>query len=80
MGLRGGGPDRVLSRLFRGLLSLECLFLRALRLASRLAKLLLRLSELVFEVLQVALEVTDLTLDRVDPVGRGGGLRSGIER
>jgi hypothetical protein len=80
LGLRGGGPDCVLPRPLCGRLSLECFFLRALRLASRLAKLLLRLSELGFEALQVVLEITDLTLDRVDPVVRGGGLRGGIDR
>jgi hypothetical protein len=74
--LRGGGPDRVLPSPLCGRLSLQCLFFRALRLASRLAKLVLRLSELVLEALQVGLEVTDLTLDRVDPV-YGSSLRVG---
>jgi uncharacterized protein involved in type VI secretion and phage assembly len=63
-----GGPDCVLPSPLRGRLSLQRLFLCALRLASRLAKLLFRLSQLVLQLLQVALEIADLTLDRVDPV------------
>ena len=66
--------------LLRSLLRLAGLFLCALRLAARLAKLLFRLTEFVFEVLQVALEIADLTLDRVNPVIRGRGLRDRIER
>jgi hypothetical protein len=77
--LRGRSVERVLPRSFLGLASLTQFLLRALCLASRLAKLLLCLPEFVLELLQLFLEASDLTLDCFDPVDRSI-LRIGHDR
>ena len=67
LGFGGCSLERILSRSFLGLASL---FLRALRLAPRLAELPLRLAKLMLEALQFALDTSHLTLDSFDSVDR----------
>src|SRR5207247_117114 len=73
------GPDCVLPSPLRGRLSMERLFLRALRLASRLTQLLFGVSQLALEALQLTLQISNLPFDRVDSLDRGGRLCGGVE-